>query len=102
MNTDELITYLLTPAVQIALIVGLAEIIKRMGCNKKYIPLIDLALGLVSGIFVFGIMLEYGWSTGAVIGIFLGLSACGVFSGVKNVIQKDEQLNDDEVDNGML
>ena len=85
MNTDELITYLLTPAVQIALIIGLAEVIKRIGFNVKYIPLIDLGLGLVSGICVFGLMLGYGWETGAVIGIALGLSACGLFSGIKNV-----------------
>lgn len=85
MNTMELIEYLLTPMAQIALIIGVAEIIKRMGFNRKYIPLIDLGLGLVSGICVFGLMLGYDIAHGAVIGIALGLSACGLFSGIKNV-----------------
>ena len=85
MNTMELIEYLLTPMAQIALIIGVAEIIKRMGFNRKYIPLIDLGLGLVSGICVFGLMLGYDIAHGAVIGVALGLSACGLFSGIKNV-----------------
>lgn len=85
MNSMELIEYLLTPAAQIALIIGVAEIIKRMGFNRKYIPLIDLGLGLVSGICVFGLMLGYDIAHGAVIGVALGLSACGLFSGIKNV-----------------
>lgn len=90
MNTMELIEYLLTPVAQIALIIGVAEIIKRMGFNRKYIPLIDLGLGLVSGICVFGLMLGYGAETGAVIGVALGLSACGLFSGIKNVSERND------------
>lgn len=82
---DELIEYLLTPATQIAIIIGLAEVAKRIGFNKKYIPLIDLGLGLISGICVFGIMLGYGSGAGVIIGIALGLSACGLFSSIKNV-----------------
>lgn len=86
MDISELITYLLTPVAQIALIIGLAEITKRLGFNKKYIPIVDLALGLASGIGVYGIALGYGFA-GVLVGIFLGLSACGLFSGVKNVLE---------------
>lgn len=98
----ELIEYLLTPMAQIALIIGVAEIIKRMGFNRKYIPLIDLGLGLVSGICVFGLMLGYDIAHGAVIGVALGLSACGLFSGIKNVGESKEKLTDDEIDNSIL
>lgn len=89
MNTDALIEMLLTPATQITLIIGVAEIIKRVGFNKKYIPLIDLALGLISGVCVYGVMLGYGIGYGAIVGIALGLSACGLFSGIKNLNQKE-------------
>lgn len=90
MNIEELINYLLTPMAQVGLIIGIAELIKRAGLKTRYIPLVDLALGLISGICVFGIMLGYEAAQGAVVGIALGLSACGLFSGIKNVTEKEE------------
>ena len=91
MNTNELITYLLTPVAQVALIMGLAEVIKRIGLNKRWIPLVDLALGVVSGIAVYGKALNYGYVNGMILGIAMGLSACGLFSGIKNTLEvKDE------------
>lgn len=90
MNIEELINYLLTPMAQVGLIIGIAELIKRAGLKTRYIPLVDLALGLTSGICVFGIMLGHGAAQGAVVGIALGLSACGLFSGIKNVTEKEE------------
>lgn len=87
MNIGELVTYLLTPVAQVALIIGLAEIIKRVGFPVKYIPLIDLGLGLVSGLCVYGFALELGAVDGVLVGIALGLSACGLFSGIKNVME---------------
>lgn len=83
----DMIEYLLTPMAQIGMIMALAEVIKRSGFKKKYIPLIDIILGLISGIFVSGIIMGYGISRGIIIGIALGLTACGTFSGVKNVTE---------------
>ena len=91
MNTEELIAYLLTPVAQVAIIIGLAEIVKRFGLNTKYIPLVDIGLGLVSGILVYGIVLEYGIIQGLLIGLFMGLSACGLFSGVKNLTERSDE-----------
>lgn len=86
MDTNELITYLLSPAAQVLLIIALAELVKRLELfDSKYIPLLDLGLGIVSGVIVFGIMQGFGWLTGILLGIALGLMACGLFSGVKNV-----------------
>ena len=93
MNIEELLNYLLTPVAQIALIIGIAELIKKSGFKTKYIPLVDLVLGLISGIFVFGLMLGHGIAQGAIVGVALGLSACGLFSGIKNVAEKEE-IND--------
>lgn len=88
MDTNELITYLLSPAAQVLLIIALAELIKRMELfDSKFIPLVDLALGIVSGVIVFGIMQELGILTGILLGVALGLMACGLFSGVKNVTE---------------
>jgi len=86
MDTSELINYLLTPAAQVLLIIALAELVKRLELfDSKFIPLVDLGLGIVSGIIVFGLMQDMGWLTGGLLGIALGLMACGLFSGVKNV-----------------
>ncbi len=85
MDINELITYLLSPVAQIALIIGIAEVFKKIGFKVKYIPLLDLVLGIISGVAVYGLMLGYGVQTGIIVGISLGLSACGLFSGIKNV-----------------
>lgn len=85
MDIGQNIEYLLTPVAQVALIIGLAELFKQIGLNKRWIPLVDLGLGLTSGIFIYGIAMSYGLLDGIIIGIALGLSACGLFSGFKNV-----------------
>ena len=87
MTFDELLTFVLSPAAQIALIIGLAELAKKTGLPARWVPLLDLALGLLSGILVFGVLLGKGIALGIPVGIALGLSACGLFSGVKNVVQ---------------
>lgn len=88
MEINELITYLLTPVAQVALIMAIAELAKRLGLKKKYIPLVDMAFGLLSGIFVFTVYFGHQPIEGVVVGLALGLSACGLFSGIKNVIEK--------------
>lgn len=88
MSIDELITYLLTPAAQIALIIGLAEVVKRFGLDTRYIPLFDIVIGILSGVGIYGIAYNHGIINGLLVGLFLGLSACGLFSGIKNTIEK--------------
>lgn len=88
MNIEELLTYLLTPVAQVAIIMALAELVKRLGLDKRFIPLVDLALGVLSGILIYVIYLGMHPIEGVVIGTALGLSACGLFSGVKNVSEK--------------
>lgn len=91
MNVDELISYLLTPAAQVLLIMAIAELVKSLNLfDKKFIPLLDLVLGIISGIVVFGVIGGKGYIISTIIGVALGLSACGFFSGVKNVVKKGE------------
>lgn len=82
---DELITEIFNPCIQIALIIGLAEVVKRLGLESRFIPLLDVLLGLIGGIYVYGISLGFGLLKGILIGIALGLEACGLFSGLKNL-----------------
>lgn len=90
MDINELMTYLLTPMAQVAVIIGLAEIIKRAGLDAKYIPVLDIILGLISGVCVYGYMMDFGIAKGILLGIALGLSACGLFSGIKNTVERIE------------
>lgn len=85
MDDFDLISYLVSPVSIIGLIIGLAEIAKLLNVDSKLIPLVDLMLGLFFGICLYGLFFGYGIVQGAVIGIALGLSACGLFSGFKNV-----------------
>ena len=93
MDVNDLMQYLLTPTAQVAIIISLAEIIKRAGCPTRWIPLVDLALGLISGVCVYGITMQYGIARGILLGIALALSACGLFSGIKNVITPEPEDN---------
>lgn len=88
METTDLLTYLLTPAAQVGLIMALAEVIKRLGLDARFIPVVDVALGVISGIVIYTLYLSMHPVEGLVIGVALGLSACGLFSGVKNVSEK--------------
>lgn len=86
MNVEELIKYLLTPTGQIAIIIAFAEMIKKQELvPKKFIPLIDVILGIISGLVVFGYSMGLGAIKGVILGLAIGLSACGLFSGIKNV-----------------
>ena len=87
---DELINYLLAPAGQVALIIGLAEAVKGIGFPKRYIPIFDIVLGLISGLVVYGYEYHLGLVKGFMLGLAIGLSACGLFSGIKNITEKKE------------
>ena len=68
----------------IPLVIGLAEVIKKIGLNSKFIPLVNLILGLIAGI----IFLNPGdIKAGIIQGLFIGLSASGLYSGVKNTVE---------------
>lgn len=86
MDVQELIAYLLSPIAQIGLIIGVAEILKQF-VDKKWIPIFDVLCGILSGVLIYGLVLGYGIAQGIVLGIAMGLSACGLFSGIKNLAE---------------
>lgn len=79
----DLTNFVLTQTMAVAIIMGLAQVIKGLGLNNKFIPIVDIVLGVILGLVFFA---GQGIQYGIVIGIILGLEACGLFSGSKNVI----------------
>lgn len=74
-----LIEYAGIPIVPV--IIGISEILKNLGFNAKFVPVVNLILGLMAGILL---NLD-DIKKGIVIGLAVGLSASGLYSGVKNV-----------------
>lgn len=65
----------------IPLVTGLVQLSKQLGFPKKYGSLLSLVLGLIAGIvFVYPSDIKGGIITG----LMIGLSASGLYSGVKN------------------
>lgn len=87
---EDLLNYLLAPAGQIAIIIGLAEAVKGIGFPKRYIPIFDIVLGLISGLVVYGYEYHLGLVRGFMLGLAIGLSACGLFSGIKNILKRGD------------
>lgn len=75
---EQLLVYAGIPAV--LLIIGISELIKGLGFNPKFIPVINLVLGLVSGI----VLNADDVMRGIFVGLAVGLSASGLYSGIKN------------------
>lgn len=66
--------------VVIPIIIGIVEILKRVGLPIKYSPLAALALGLFFGVFYVETV-----KAGVIVGLMVGLSATGLYSGTKNL-----------------
>ena len=63
--------------------VGLVEVVKRLGLPSKFAPVLSVALGLILGFFT------YSDPTQALlVGGAFGLSASGLYSGGKAVLSK--------------
>ncbi|HDR4480130.1 holin [Bacillus thuringiensis] len=68
----------------IGIIVGLSQIGKTIGLQTKYVPLLNLTLGIVLGVLFLGGDIK----TNVFQGIIIGLSASGLFDHTK-IIKKD-------------
>jgi hypothetical protein len=63
----------------IPLLNGLAELLKKLGLDVKYIPLFNVIIGLALGIV-------FNWGNvfyGIIAGITIGLTASGLYDAVK-------------------
>lgn len=76
---NEYITLILVP-----ILIGILEVLKRTELfDKKFIPVASLVLGVILGIVFTGFDIK----DGIVAGLFIGLSAVGLYSGTTNVIE---------------
>jgi len=71
-------------AVMIGIVVGLSQIVKTVGLQTKYVPLLNLTLGIVLGV----LFLDGDIKTNVFQGIIIGLSASGLFDHTK-IMKKD-------------
>lgn len=65
----------------IPIITGLVGVFTQLGLKKKFAPIVSLVLGLLIGIFY---VYPGDIKGGILVGLMLGLSATGLYSGVKN------------------
>lgn len=66
-----------------AVVIGLIEVFKQCGLPEKWCPIVSVILGMLAGVIYASSSLEEG----ILVGIAIGLSACGLYSGVKNTIK---------------
>ncbi|MBP3968010.1 holin [Bacillus sp. WL1] len=71
-------------AVMIGIVIGLSQIVKKIGLQTKYVPLLNLTLGIVLGV----LFLNGDIKTNVFQGIIIGLSASGLFDHTK-IMKKD-------------
>ncbi|MCQ0957463.1 holin [Bacillus cereus] len=74
-------------AVMIGIVVGLSQIAKTIGLQTKYVPLLNLTLGIVLGV----LFLDGDIKTNVFQGSIIGLSASGLFDHTK-IIKKDADV----------
>ncbi|MEK4840027.1 MULTISPECIES: holin [Bacillus] len=74
-------------AVIIGVVVGLSQIVKTIGLQTKYVPLLNLTLGIVLGV----LFLDGDIKTNVFQGIIIGLSASGLFDHTK-IMKKDADV----------
>jgi len=67
----------------IPMILAIVELFKRIGLPAKFSPIIAAVLGLIIGI----VYLDASVKESIIVGLMLGLSATGLYSGTKNVKQ---------------
>lgn len=71
--------------VLVAVVIGLVEAAKRIGVPEKFAPVFSVILGL--GLSFLGFVANPDLVSTIVGGIIIGLSAVGLYSGTKNIVE---------------
>ena len=74
-------------AILSAITVGLVQVAKTMGLTKQYTPLCSVVIGVCLSFLAMPVVLLNVYQT-AFVGLIVGLSAVGLYSGVKNTAGK--------------
>ena len=65
-------------------IIGISEILKSFNINKKFIPLFNIVLGIISGLIFFT---DCDIRYCVLGGLLIGFMASGMYSSIKNIYQ---------------
>lgn len=76
-----------TDIVLIPVIVGIIELLKSYGLPKRIMPILSLVFGIAGGVFY---LFPNDWKSGVLVGIIMGLSASGLYSGGKAIVNRKE------------
>lgn len=76
----------MSETVIVAVIIGLSEIFKKVGINAKFIPIINLVLGIAL-CSAYSTYLSGDMRLDIFQGIIIGLTASGLYSGGKNILE---------------
>lgn len=71
--------------VLIPLIIGVVELLKMYGVKKRLLPIMALVFGMIGGIVY---IYPNDIKAGILVGLMMGLSASGLYSGGKAVVEK--------------
>lgn len=72
--------------VLIPLIIGLVQLLRMTGLKNRFLPLASLIFGILAGIFY---VYPEDIKGGILIGLMMGLSASGMYSGGKALVEKE-------------
>jgi len=76
----------------IPLIIALVELMKGVGLPKKWDPIASLILGIAGGVVY---ICPHDMKGGIIVGIMLGLSASGLYSGGKHMFKRSKEDEED-------
>lgn len=79
-----------TDVLLIGVIIALVELFKQLGLPHKTLPILSLVFGLVGGIFY---LFPHDIKAGILMGLIMGLSASGLYSGAKTMGKKEMDSN---------
>lgn len=68
----------------IPLITALVGLFRQLGLSPRWAPLVAVVLGVVAGVVY---VAPHDFAQGVLVGLALGLSAVGLYSGVKNTVR---------------
>ncbi|MBE1554711.1 hypothetical protein H4683_001789 [Filibacter limicola] len=72
--------------VLIPLIIGMVQLLKLYGMPKRLLPIVALVFGVVGGIIY---VYPHDIKAGTLVGLMMGLSASGLYSGGKAVVKSE-------------
>lgn len=75
--------------VLVPVVIALAKVAKTLSFPTKFIPILDMAIGML-GSYLF---IETELKFQMLIGVVAGLIACGTYSTVKNTVQAIKQVS---------